>query len=85
MHRELTGDFGAPRAVHARRIRRRAQSMSLERAMAHVRTLATLGRAAREEAGIKVRQPLARLVCVVPVKGAVAKDARRGPRAVEGA
>jgi isoleucyl-tRNA synthetase len=35
--------------------------------MEHVRTLATLGRAAREEAGIRVRQPLARLVCVVPV------------------
>src|SRR3712207_6892010 len=34
--------------------------------MTHVRTLATLGRAAREEAGIKVRQPLGRMVCVVP-------------------
>jgi isoleucyl-tRNA synthetase len=34
--------------------------------MAAVRTLATLGRAAREEAAIKVRQPLSRMVCVVP-------------------
>lgn len=34
--------------------------------MEQVRHLATLGRAAREEAGIKVRQPLSRLVCVVP-------------------
>jgi isoleucyl-tRNA synthetase len=34
--------------------------------MAHIRTLSTLGRAAREEAGVKVRQPLARMVCVVP-------------------
>jgi isoleucyl-tRNA synthetase len=31
-----------------------------------VRTLATLGRAAREQAGINVRQPLARMVCVAP-------------------
>jgi isoleucyl-tRNA synthetase len=50
--------------------------VDLERSMSHIRTLATLGRAAREEAGVKVRQPLARLVCVVPVRGAVAKDAQ---------
>jgi isoleucyl-tRNA synthetase len=37
--------------------------------MSHIRTLATLGRAAREEAGVKVRQPLGRLVCVVPLPG----------------
>jgi isoleucyl-tRNA synthetase len=64
MHRELTGETvhlapfvrpeGAPR------------DLDLERAMAAVRMLATLGRAAREEAGVKVRQPLARLVCVAP-------------------
>ena len=35
-------------------------------AMAATRTLARLGRAAREEAGIKVRQPLTRLVGVAP-------------------
>ena len=34
--------------------------------MRETRTLARLGRAAREETGIKVRQPLSRLVCVVP-------------------
>ncbi len=38
----------------------------LERAMEHIRTLSTLGRAAREDAGVKVRQPLSRMVCVVP-------------------
>ena len=34
--------------------------------MAHVRTLSTLGRAAREEVGIRVRQPLGRLLAVIP-------------------
>jgi isoleucyl-tRNA synthetase len=38
----------------------------LERAMNDVRRLATLARAAREVAGVNVRQPLSRLVCVVP-------------------
>jgi isoleucyl-tRNA synthetase len=37
---------------------------ALEAAMDEIRTLARLGRAAREEAGIKVRQPLGRLVGV---------------------
>jgi len=37
---------------------------ALEGAMAEIRALATLARAAREEAGVKVRQPLSRLVCV---------------------
>jgi len=39
---------------------------ALEQEMTHVRTLAKLGRAAREDAGVKVRQPLQRIVCVVP-------------------
>ena len=39
---------------------------SLEQAMGHIRRLATLARAAREEAGVKIRQPLSRLLCVVP-------------------
>jgi isoleucyl-tRNA synthetase len=34
--------------------------------MEAVRNLARLGRAAREEVGIKVRRPLARMVCVAP-------------------
>ncbi len=39
---------------------------ALERGMEAVRMLATLGRAAREEVGIKVRQPLGALYAVVP-------------------
>ena len=70
MHRELTGSTvhiapytredagGDRRAVHV--------DQDLERAMAQLRTLATLARAAREEADVKVRQPLGRMVCVVP-------------------
>ncbi len=38
----------------------------LEGDMARVRTLSKLGRAAREEVGIRVRQPLGRLLAVVP-------------------
>ena len=64
LHRALTGD-----SVHLARFR--SDDMlpadpTLERSMQHVRVLARLGRAAREEADIKVRQPLARLVCVAP-------------------
>jgi isoleucyl-tRNA synthetase len=43
-----------------------ADDAGLQSAMSAIRTLARLGRAAREEAGIKVRQPLMRLVCVAP-------------------
>jgi isoleucyl-tRNA synthetase len=73
MHRELTGDSvhvasyvraSAPPADHA-----------LENAMAQLRTLATLGRAAREEADVKVRQPLERIICVVPGKRGAELDA----------
>jgi isoleucyl-tRNA synthetase len=64
MHRELTGD-----SVHLApfvRPAREARDASIETAMAAIRRLATLGRAAREDAKIKVRQPLARAVCVAP-------------------
>ena len=64
LHRELTGI-----SVHLAPYRRPDPAPSdpaLERAMREIRTLARLGRAAREEATIKVRQPLSRLVCVVP-------------------
>jgi isoleucyl-tRNA synthetase len=64
MHRELTGE-----SVHLApftRVLRSARDEDLEQAMDAVRTLARLGRAAREEAKIKVRQPLSRLVCVAP-------------------
>jgi isoleucyl-tRNA synthetase len=37
--------------------------------MQEIRTLATLGRAARESAGVNVRQPLAKMVCVLPKHG----------------
>jgi isoleucyl-tRNA synthetase len=64
IHRELSGE-----SVHLApfvREGREAGDGALERAMDHIRTLARLGRAAREEVGIKVRQPLSRVVCVVP-------------------
>jgi isoleucyl-tRNA synthetase len=64
VHRELTG-----RSVHLASFTRAAGGaidVDLERSMSHIRTLATLGRAAREEAGVKVRQPLAKMLCVVP-------------------
>ncbi|MEO6529149.1 MAG: isoleucine--tRNA ligase [Gemmatimonadaceae bacterium] len=64
LHRELTGD-----SVHLASYVREGQAPSdtrLETVMQSVRTLATLGRAAREQAGINVRQPLARMVCVAP-------------------
>ncbi len=73
LHRELVGS-SVHLAPYVRATNGTADSTgnradrdpALERAMEHVRTLATLGRAAREEAGVKVRQPLARVVCVVP-------------------
>jgi isoleucyl-tRNA synthetase len=66
IHRELTGT-----SVHLAPFRRalgtsEGSDEALERAMSRVRVLAKLGRAAREEKEIKVRQPLSRLVCVVP-------------------
>jgi isoleucyl-tRNA synthetase len=70
MHRELTGGtvHTAPytredEGGDARTVR---VDQELERAMQQLRTLATLARAAREEADVRVRQPLARMVCVVP-------------------
>jgi isoleucyl-tRNA synthetase len=64
LHRELTDE-----SVHLASYVRDGSVSSddaLERTMASVRTLATLGRAAREQAGINVRQPLSRMVCVAP-------------------
>jgi isoleucyl-tRNA synthetase len=64
LHRELTGE-----SVHLAsyvRTNGSAADPALESTMASIRTLATLGRAAREQAGINVRQPLARMVCVAP-------------------
>jgi isoleucyl-tRNA synthetase len=70
IHVELTGG-----SVHLAPFRRTdaaaaraagAASAGMRDAMAAARLLATLGRAAREEAGIKVRQPLGSLACVAP-------------------
>ena len=65
LHRELAGG----ESVHLAPFKRRVQSErdpALEAAMDAVRQLATLGRAAREDRKIKVRQPLRRAVCVAP-------------------
>ena len=64
MHRELTGT-----SVHLAPYVRAGEPHAddaLETAMAQVRRLATLGRAARDDAGVRVRQPIGRMVCVVP-------------------
>jgi isoleucyl-tRNA synthetase len=63
LHRQLTGqsvhlaDFPQPAGC---------RDEDLERRMDDVRRLSTLGRAAREEAGIRVRQPLGLLQAVIP-------------------
>ena len=72
VHVELTGE-----SVHlASYVREgeQAEDRGLETAMEHIRTLSTLGRAAREDAGVKVRQPLSRMVCVVPNAPAAGSD-----------
>jgi isoleucyl-tRNA synthetase len=64
IHRELTG-----KSVHlAPFVAERTEPVdpTLDVAMSAIRTLARLGRAAREEGGVKVRQPLSRMVCVAP-------------------
>src|SRR6185369_10243805 len=66
MHRELAGTSAHLASFTRGERSAAALDESLESAMAQVRTLVTLARAAREVADIKVRQPLSRLVCVVP-------------------
>jgi isoleucyl-tRNA synthetase len=64
-HRALTGG----ESVHLARFpvpQFALQDRELESEMEAVRTLVTLGRAAREEASIRVRQPLRSLLAVVP-------------------
>jgi len=63
IHRALTGE-----SVHLQRypVRREAGDVELEADMAAARTLVSLGRAAREEVQIRVRQPLRTLQAVVP-------------------
>lgn len=66
LHRALADDGGSvhladfPAADPAR------MDVALERGMDAVRTLSTLGRAAREEVAIRVRQPLGTVYAVVP-------------------
>ena len=62
VHRELTGESVHLAPFTSERIA--ADDETLDRAMQAIRELARLGRAAREDAGIKVRQPLGRMVCV---------------------
>jgi isoleucyl-tRNA synthetase len=64
IHRELTGDSVHLAPFVAARVE--PVDASLDSAMQAIRTIARLGRAAREDAGIKVRQPLPRMVCVAP-------------------
>ncbi len=75
IHHELTGTsvhlaaFTRERSANASGITDRAaapRDPDLEHAMQAARTIATLGRAARESAGIKVRQPLGSMTCVAP-------------------
>ncbi len=64
LHRALAG-----RSSHAERFPAAAPELAdeaLEAQMAHVRALSTLARAAREELGLRVRQPLRRMRAVVP-------------------
>jgi isoleucyl-tRNA synthetase len=64
MHRALAGE-----SVHLQRFphpEAGSVDVALEREMKAVRSLVSLGRAAREEVQIRVRQPLRRLVAVVP-------------------
>ena len=63
MHRELVGE-----SVHLADFPGGSPNVdpSIEQGMDDVRRLATLGRAAREEAGLRVRQPLGELRAVLP-------------------
>src|SRR5260221_1721238 len=65
LHRELAGT-SVHLAPFVRDAGSRYRDEELEPEMRMIRALATLGRAAREQVGINVRQPLSRLVCVAP-------------------
>ncbi len=64
LHRALGGEVSVHRMDFPAPAERYDEA--LDRAMEDVRELATLGRAAREEAGIRTRQPLSALHAVLP-------------------
>jgi isoleucyl-tRNA synthetase len=66
IHRQLVGTSVHLAPFIGDRSALSVSDAGLQTAMSATRTLARLGRSAREEAGIKVRQPLSRLVCVAP-------------------
>jgi isoleucyl-tRNA synthetase len=69
IHRELVGDGESVHLAPFIVARPEVGDAALDAAMQAIRTLARLGRAAREEVGIRVRQPLGRMVCVAPNVG----------------
>ncbi|HKG95576.1 MAG TPA: isoleucine--tRNA ligase [Gemmatimonadaceae bacterium] len=82
IHRELTGGRSVHLAPYVRE-ERAPIDVGLEAAMDAVRRLATLGHAARQEVAIKTRQPLPRVVCVVPQTHERAVEALAGLVAAE--
>ncbi|HEY0778316.1 MAG TPA: isoleucine--tRNA ligase [Gemmatirosa sp.] len=84
LHRALTGGLDAGASVHlADYVRAEPSALgddahALAAAMDAVRRLVNLGRAAREDVGIGVRQPLAALVAVAPLHEAGVTNALHG-------
>ncbi len=72
IHRELTGGT----SVHIERypVPEGRRDKGLEESMNLCRQLAGMGRAARETAGIRVRQPLRRLIATVPAAGRMMEE-----------
>jgi isoleucyl-tRNA synthetase len=60
-------DYDSVHLVDWPRVRPERRDVALEESMAVARRLTSLGRAARAEAGVKVRQPLARALIFMPV------------------
>ena len=81
LHRQLVGT-SVHLAPFVREGAAAALNDPLEAAMEGIRRLTALGRSAREEAGIRIRQPLPRLVCVVPRSGERA-DGRPNPELLD--
>lgn len=81
LHRALTGGLDAGQSVHLAGYRRDelpplgGDAGALAPAVDAVRRLVNLGRAAREDVGIGVRQPLGTLVAVAPLPDPTAADA----------